>query len=365
MLPTRPILALAFVLAAACVEYDSATDPELSDETQAVETPFKIYVSPTGNDSYLGLTPGSAVKSLQRVNTILDENLHFDEDTYSGPDIEVRIAPGTYYGQTVVWTAINPLHSITFMSDNADNVRPTFNGQTTPGQTSSSNYFFSIRRAGPTNLHFRFLRIENYNNGMSFRGETWASNESNSVYGCHFSRIGTLYTTFADGAFGAVNLRSTDFNRVENSYFYNIENKSADTSVHALYISNGSDENYVANNKFWKTSGVALKLRNDNWWNVFEYNSFSADGPVPNTAGYFDHPEAGEASSCQSVFRYNLLDGTYLCNASLPTFRTDPSPLDAVDGDTCNDQINPSTGAPYRRLSTKGNYGDSVRCNLQ
>ncbi|HUQ06837.1 MAG TPA: hypothetical protein VM261_30300 [Kofleriaceae bacterium] len=352
-------------LSAACVSSDDADSLELADETQAVEqAPLKIYVSPTGNDSNLGLTPGSAVKTLQRVNTILDENLHFDEASWTGGNVEVRIAPGTYYGQEVVWSAINPLRSITFLPLNDDNVRPVFNGCASataevPKQCTA-NYFFSIRRAGATNLNFKYIRVERYNNGFSFRGESYQSNESNTLYGVYLYRIGTKYTNFADGSFGALNISASDYNRVENSHFINIESKSGG-HLHAIYMSNGSDENYVARNRFSTSNGVALKLRNDNWWNVFEYNTFSKDGEGEWAAAYLDLPSAGEKSSCQSVFRNNTLDGQYDCATRLPAFRIGPSTLD--DGNTCNDLINPSTGAPYRQLSTSNNTDDGIQCN--
>lgn len=365
-------LILAGATAQTTIDHSTVVTRQLVDETQATVGALSIYVSPVGNDDgNLGLTPGSSVRTLARVNQILDEVLHFDEPSWSGGDIEVRIASdkGKYYHQSVVWTATNPEHSITFMPFYDDNMRPVFNGCTSSNETTCDvDYFFAIRKPGPTNLRFKYIRIERYDNGISFRGEKTASNESNSVYGCYFYRIGNRYTSL-DGGVGALNISSSDFNRVENSHFINIENYPVtDGHLHAIYISHGSDENYIARNRFSISTGVALKLRDNNWFNVIEHNTFSANGNSNGTAGYTDipqdntPPEADEKSSCQNVFRYNVLDGKYDCSTRLPVFLLFPSALSA-DGDTCNDLINLSTGAPYRRLSTAGNTDDGVQCN--
>jgi hypothetical protein len=116
-------------------------------------------------------------------------------------------------------------------------------------------------------------------------------------------------------------------------------------------MSHHSDVNYIARNRFSTSTGIALKLRDACWWNVIESNIFTKDGP-DNSAGYGDIPSAGEQVSCQSVFRYNVLDGKYDCT-KLPVFQ-----LYGTIDDYC-------VPAGYRRLSTKGNTDDGEHCNGQ
>jgi hypothetical protein len=352
---------------------------------------LKIYMHPNGNDTNPG-TVDAPVKSLWRVQDILRNDLEWPKKHNANVEVHIWPYSGPYYQDSIVWTVTDPVLSITFMPQDGVSTRPVFSGcppgfsSCTCGQngtcpmTPACQYgFFEVRAAGPTNLHFRSIRVERYSNGITFRGpneqDDTLSNSHNSVDDGYFYRIGSAYNDrcvclvgedgvcdpwdeiIAQGGVGALNISNSDHNVVTNTSFVSIVNKSPqEARLHAIYMSHHSDENVVTGNVFSVSKGVALKLRNACWWNLFEYNRFTRDGGYNHvTAAYADMPiiddpsSPPELSSCQSVFRYNIIDGTYNCTKLSVFYLRGP--------DTC--------GPGYQRLSTAGNTDDLIHCNGQ
>jgi hypothetical protein len=100
--------------------------------------------------------------------------------------------------------------------------------------------------------------VEQYSNGILFKGESESSptsNSNNSVYGSYFYRIGNAHTAIIllpDGTFsnlpngvGALNFNNSDYTFVQNNHFVNIENIGTSTSLHSIDMSHHSDFNYI------------------------------------------------------------------------------------------------------------------------
>jgi hypothetical protein len=305
-----------------------------------------------------GLVPTAGVGKLALVAQILAEQ-GFGTDAWAtthDANVEVHITPGTYYHDSIAWDITSPTYAITFMPKDNVSTRPVFNGCLSSAQvTCDLDTFFAIREDGPSNLNFKNLRIERYRQAINLRGGATA-NSNNTIYGCYFYKIGSLHVTGQPNGYGVVSLNSSDNNSVRNSYFKNFENANGNTALHALYISNGSDANYIAGNTFHTGNGIAVKLRNNCWWNTIEANTFTKVGPAGGTnAGYADVPQPDELVSCQSVFRYNVLDGNYHCTG-LPAFHL---------GSGLPDTTCVGHEPPFRRLSTSGNTNDGTHCNGQ
>jgi hypothetical protein len=237
---------------------------------------------------------------------------------------------------------------------------------------------------GATNIHFRYIRLERYRNGITLRaGETGLSNSHNSVYGSYFYQVGGYWTTWTlceypsifgtwkflckPGGVGALNISNSDHNAVENNHFVSIRNDSVhDGHIHAIYISHGSDHNHVARNRFYSVTGEAFRIRNWSWYNLIEANVFSKVGDADD-AGYGDwydidgNDDTGdfdelnrmangddERSSCANEFLNNILDGRFDCAAPLRVFTYHDLP------DRCP--------AGIRRLRTSGNVKTSTPC---
>ncbi|MDQ3338495.1 MAG: right-handed parallel beta-helix repeat-containing protein [Myxococcota bacterium] len=366
----RAAFGVLTLFAAGCVEPDPSdsdqsrqAEPDLGEASQALNAPFKIYMSPGGYTSCngvpsCGLVANAGVGKLALVAQILADQGFGGAGwaTTHDANVEVHIAPGTYYHDSISWELTSPDYAITFMPRDNGSTKPVFNGCLTSTQlTCDLDTFFSMRKDGPTNLHIKNIRIERYRQAINFRGGS-PSNSNNSIYGCYFYRIGSLHVSGQPNGYGVVSLNSSDRNSIKNSYFKNFENAGGNTALHALYISNNSDGNLISGNTFHTGNGIAVKLRNDCWWNTIEYNTFTKVGPASSSnAGYSDVPQPAEQVSCQSVFRYNVLDGNYNCG-HLPAFYL---------GSGLPDTTCVGNTPPFRRLSTTGNTNDGSHCNGQ
>jgi hypothetical protein len=121
-------------------------EPASSESASGSSTePFRLYVSPSGEDGRDGLTPSSPLGTLQGVHAkLLEYKPVIDQD------VEVRIefvAGQPYKRQSVRWTHTSPTHTISFMPNDysyGENVtgiagRPVFDGD------GLQEWFFDLR----------------------------------------------------------------------------------------------------------------------------------------------------------------------------------------------------------------------------
>jgi hypothetical protein len=308
----------------------------LTVATMAQGATLKLYMSTTGSDTLGGTTEVTAVKTLGRIQNILVATQP------TGP-VEVHIAPGTYLGQTVVWTYFNG-QAITFTPLDFGTVAPIFDGQGTAGE------WFRMESSSGKNtyLKFRYLRVQNYTAAISFVGdrenELYGWNGGNELYGMYFYHIGNKWSTNALNSTGAVHFVNSRDNSVANSHFINIENIASVAAIHALYIAHYSSGNSVERNKFSYVSGDPVKVRDSSNNNYVADNEFNRSG---NTAYFLDSfcdsartdctKMGPECPSLNNAFSANTLQRGYsgaLISESTTTGPVDDCPRIISSGNT-------------------------------
>jgi hypothetical protein len=293
-------------------------------------------VSPSGADWRDGLTPSSALRTLQGVHVkLLEHKPVIDQD------VEVRIkfvADQPYRRQSVRWTHTSPTHTISFMPSDysyGEDVtgiagRPVFDGD------GVQEWFFDLRvaRGEPTNIRFYYLRIEEYSSGaIAFNGGQTHDNRSawngyNTVYGCYFYRLGDKYfvphgSVTSDIGIAGVDLGNSDHNLIRNNIFAYLENRSSTAAyVHGVYLAHNSNNNLIVNNAFSFITGDPIKVRDYSNFNQIFSNTFRRTG---RTAFFHDAPSDGECSSWRNEFRGNTLQCGY-SGVNITIFKDSPDP---------------------------------------
>lgn len=326
--------------------------------------PFMIYLSPDGSDANGGLSRSDPILSLSRAQDILveaDPNM----------DVEVHIAPGTYYGQQVEWRFTMPDHTVTFMPLDNTKIRPVFDGcpgpDAEPSQCTGDTWFTLHAFDGEaTNIKFNYVRVTRYGTAISFHGnrnDSLASNGGNTVYGSYFKDIGNGFNTDLPPSTAAIRFVNSDDNLVQNNHFVNVVNIGKGAGlIHALYIAHQSSGNDISRNQFFNISGDAIRLRDASNDNRIVGNTISKAGTTGYSDWYCDHDErtdctkrAPECPSWENAFRDNTLDGTFQCR-DMKTFVY-------FQDDVTTGCMPPAEGA--KRLRTSGNVETDAPCSSQ
>jgi hypothetical protein len=266
-----------------------------------------IYLAPAskgGKDSNTGLTSSSPILTLAHAQQVL---------TRLNPtgNVTVRITQGTYVADAITWSFYVPGHTISFMPVNYSGGGrppggdPVFVDPTSKGTHTGQTWFTAVlppapsplHNGGNTGLHFYYLAIEDYTQGISFNGQaghSWHNNtfyvqpstgvNDNDVSGMTFHDIGDLFAPAQTG-YGVILFTDSSHDDIANNTFDDIYNSGDTDQLHALYITHFSSSNTVDKNLFEDTNGEAVKVRdrsNDN--NIFD-NTFNATGGV---AAYLD-----------------------------------------------------------------------------
>ena len=281
--------------------------------------PFKVFISPSGNDQNDGLSNAFPVKTLNQVQDILEAH---------NPDqsVEIHINQGTYLNQSVVWTYTND-HSITFTPIGFTNDRPVFDG----GGNTNTWFTLAKRDGKASNLKFRYIKVQNYNTAMSFHGnrnDINKGNSSNELYGMYFYKIGGKFTSF-DYSTAAVRFVNSKNNSVANTHFVEILNNPAEASlIHAIYLAHHSSNNEIVRNRFLTTNGDPIRVRDESNHNYIAENRFYTSGKVAFYSDWYCSPDttrntctkaSGECPSIGNEFRSNNLYSGY--NGDIKTFQ--------------------------------------------
>lgn len=296
--------------------------------TAAAEN-FKLYLSPSGSDSLDGTTRANAILTLARAQEILITR------NPSVP-IEIHIAPGTYYSQTVEWRYYNG-NRITFTAEGFSKIKPIFDG------LGNKDVWFEAKEGSVAEgkLMFRYIKVQNYNHGMVLR-------ESGiDLYGMYFYKIGGYYSrvgscgSTAGLSCGAVRLFSSNGNTIINSHFVGILNDASTASaIHAVYLAYGSSHNRIERNRLANINGDPIKVRDLANYNYIGSNRFINTGL---NAYYVDNPQPDECPSFGNEFRDNELGGGYY--GPIDVFKR----YDRSERTDC-----PTSSDPW--LRTSGNY---------
>jgi len=300
------------------------TGPQDTAPPEPVE-PFRIYLAVDGNDSHDGRSPLSPIHTLVRAHEILVADNPLGQ-------VEIRIGPGTYYGQKIEWTWTRPDTHINFLPLADGGERPQFDGclEHNPSNLETGcpgGSWFRLRHSAgeETHLNFEYIGVRRYQTAISFdgnRNDEAMSNGSNRIYGCYFRDIGNAFAPHLSPSTAVVRMVNSDDNVVANSHFVDVENETSAGLIHALYIAHMSDRNRIERNRFKNNSGDAVRLRDFSNGNHIKENTYIKAGVSAGyTDWYCDHDErddctkpTAECPSWGNEFRDNELDGDYSCD---------------------------------------------------
>lgn len=336
----------------------STSETTSGDATTGEAAPFVVYLDPGGDDARGGLTPADAVLTLARAQAIV-------EAAAPERDVEVRIAQGTYVGQSVKWTYYHPVFRVAFMpvdyamGDGIDDIagRPVFDGD-----GASSWLSLEVAEGERTGLEFYYLQVERYlATGLAFKGDRndpdggW--NGGNRVFGMTFTRIGSKHVAGEQG-YGALDLVNSRDNDIRNNHFVAVENDPpTDELMHAVYLAHTSSGNVIVGNAFKNVSGDPIRARDGSDANVIEGNTFERTGIAAFYSDWYCDPdtnpnctkEGGECPSWRNEFRDNELHCGY-DGGDIATFAYIQGGADYVPP-PCPDHF----ADGWKRLSTSGN----------
>ena len=296
------------------VRYELEPDCFVTDEINVTvdnTVPLKLYMQTDGDDVNSGLDENQAVQTLERIEEIL---VNLAPTT----DIEVHISPGTYPDQEVEWTYVNG-RRITFTAKDFSTTRPVFEGN-----RKTRFFVLEVSKGANSNLHFRYLKVQNYTNGIVMHGSRsrpltgW--NGNNYFYGVHFDKIGEKHTLDTLTGFDVIGFFNSRRNTISNCRFTNNENPSPNASlIHSLYIKHYSMNNIFRNNFFETVSGNPVGTRDSSIYNIIENNYFKNTGRTAFYSDWYCDPLRSictkrtgfECPSFGNVFRYNEVDGNY------------------------------------------------------
>jgi hypothetical protein len=256
-----------------------------------------LYVSPAGSDTNDGRDAAKALATLQRAHLVARRLL-----SSSPAPLTIKVMPGVYKGQYVRWSFSMPTQTIRIVGIGG---RPVFDGGGPKAGRTSQLEFMAIARESntsenqPSNIIVENLEVRNYLEGIIIRGEApgtggyLISEGRNRISNVNFINIGKPFAprsvnTTGRASFGAVMIKGSRNNVVENSRFENITNDEDFPSsyatyggLHAIYIMQYSAGTVVRKNVFSKifARGV-VKFRNFSNFGVVEGNIFSDDTSI-------------------------------------------------------------------------------------
>lgn len=329
-----------------------------------VDPVFVLYLTPGGIDSNDGLTPETAVLTLDRVEELLEAEA-------PGTDAEVRIAQGTYTDSQTNWHYRIPGHFISFLPIDYvyGNGYSSIAGRPVFRSNGNYDYWFKVTPGpedlgGTFGLRFYYLQVSGYAmGGMEFRGADEVSEagirtpvgagvNGNYFFGMLFKEIGNKWNSAGVGYAGLVLSNSSD-NIVTNSHFQYLENLSPNGNLmHGLYIEHGANRNQVYSNSFLYITSDPAHTRNQALDNNFYSNKFTRTGGAGSTGYYGEWFCDGTCVPHECASHGNLFHGNDIVSGysggTVPLFTLAPPGANYAGGTGCDNQ-------GESRLSTWGN----------
>lgn len=311
------------------VNYTYVSPPAPSPAPSPAPTDYVLYLSPAGSDANNGTSASTPILTLTKANTILNT-------VKPAKNVQILIASGTYYAQTITWSYYNPKYWIHFMPQTAGTT-PIFDGCTVSNPTNPSSQcpggtFFQINisSAQSTNLHFNGLQVQNYWMAMSFNGR-WdlytGFNQNNVVENSIFYNIGNNFNPSLSFSYAAIRFYNSRSNVVRNNQFINIINQASSDYgyIHALYIATYSHGNLITGNTFSTNTGDSVRLRDFSNENIITNNTYSRAGYYGAYTDWYCRADEGlncmklECPSWNSTFTGNTYGKTYMNGSLLET----------------------------------------------
>jgi hypothetical protein len=235
-----------------------------------------LFLSPAGNDSANGASAESAIATLARAHDLVAAAL-----AKPPQDVTIRVAPGTYTGQTVVWRATSPDVSIVITGPDNPATPAIFDGN------KQGTTFFALapRTGAPTNLTLSNLTITDYRTAVTFAGsssgnERWSSN--NRLLNNRFLANGGTAVVPMGRSTAIVRLVNSRQNMIAGNVFDGMKGKDCKL-LHAIYLAHGSSRNVITDNEFLNGCGDPIRVRDRSNQNLIYDNRFDRVG---NKAAY-------------------------------------------------------------------------------
>ncbi|MCB0383802.1 MAG: right-handed parallel beta-helix repeat-containing protein [Bdellovibrionales bacterium] len=336
-------------LADSDITHQQLTSDASGEELFAV--PQILYLSPSGRDAYSGRTPERAVRTLEKIHQIVESQL------LTGI-VQVRVLPGVYRGQTIVWRYQPEGLSVRFV--NWGGSRPLFDGCTTSTTCPGGTWFsFPYGMGYASGFRFDGLRIQNYQTAINLHGNRNnldRYNGENRIENCEFRNIGNVFNSRLEASTAAVRLVNSDNNLIRDNDFYNIINLGPKGGLlHAIYVAHNSSDNRIMRNRFWNISGDPIRIRDLSNHNDIRDNRFDRSGNYGFSEWY-----------CDSQTRNDCTKATPECPSYGNTFRTNGLNQKFSGGrlgtfnyyQDANSPHCPAIPANERRLRTSSNAGN-------
>lgn len=267
--------------------------PLLADRLRVVPTAaplgtLTVYVAPNGNDKSSGLSARTAVRTIDRAEVVAVNNRGKERD------VDVRIAAGTYRGQTADWTTASPGHRVRFIpaawtgrGAPAEKIRPVFDGR------GKNDWWLNVEptaRSSGTRFEVHGMTVRNYSNGLRISGgyrykgspTAYAHGIGRHLPGVRvqnntFTRIGDAFTGGAGTGYAALSLQNVSGAKVTGNAMVDLRNGSAAERglIHGVYAVFSNVE--VRSNRFATISGDAVRLRSSTSGKVHA-NTFARTG---------------------------------------------------------------------------------------
>jgi hypothetical protein len=298
----------------------------------AVGKSLDIYLAPKGVDTASGLSADAPIASVARAQELVAEKASgYDE-------VRVLFAPGVYRGQGVEWRTFPGIWT-RFMP-----ARPG-TAVVFDGQGGKQSVFFKALPAAPTSdsppvsmkLEFSGLTFQRYCEAISF--QSWSDNIRRPggrdivVTKNTFINIGSKFDPVKRGKLprgnctAALRLQGVGYAHVESNSFKNIINLfSSETGskaygrgqLHAIYISNMSQDNKIVGNYFDYFSGDPIRIRDESDRNKITGNVFGSasdhtkPGDVHAISQWYCNDSVKECTQRQATKRECASEGLQL-----------------------------------------------------
>lgn len=253
-----------------------------------------VYVDPQGSDLNSGLSDQAPVLTLARAQEVA--STAYQAGVHAS--ITVKVAAGTYSGQSVLWTFVPGVVPLTIQGPSAVD-KPVFDG------AGTAKTFLTIRYSKePSNVTVRNLFITQYlTSAIQLRGASQVNvGAAGSLIESNvFDKIGSKWVFNGEASYAALSLWMTHNNVVRNNVFNRIADFNPNSvGLHAIYAAHWSTDNEISGNTFSNiAAGDVVKFRNRsnhnqvlnnsfvnnrNWSAVYNWVQWSApyDGECPN-----------------------------------------------------------------------------------
>jgi hypothetical protein len=267
-----------------------------------------VYVAANGLPSGTGLSATSPVASLEAAQDAARRAYHGQQD------IRVKVAPGTYTGQHVLWTWRPDTTTTVTIEGSSRNALPIFDG----GGGNMTWAAFRTSPAPTSNITIRNISIKNYRTAIIFAPAEGALQRGSNelIENNRFEHIGQ-FSPGRKPAYSIIGLDGISNSVIRANHFSDIANVEGCGGLHVVYLAHHSSNNRIEDNRLENVCADAFKARDGSDNNQILNNTFVGQRGAFFVDSYCDPAvvrdcQAQECPSFGNVVRGNIgepLDG--------------------------------------------------------